>query len=90
MKTAYITNTKCFDFTEILRKMATAHSTVWKLRKFTFTLFWQKFRETNVFTKEIDKYLVNLTKHFLRHSDKNKKSTLTEKISRQINYLLRI
>ena len=29
--------------------------TVWKLRKFTLTLFWQIFRETNVFTKEITK-----------------------------------
>ena len=24
-------------------------STVWKLRNFTFTHFWQKFRESNVF-----------------------------------------
>ena len=29
------------------------HSTVRKLRKFTLTLFWQKFRESNVFTKEV-------------------------------------
>ena len=28
---------------------------VWKLLKFTLTVFWQKFRETNVFTKEITK-----------------------------------
>ena len=27
--------------------------TVWKLRKFSLTLFWQKFRESNVFTKEL-------------------------------------
>ena len=25
--------------------------TVWKLRKFTLTVFWQKFRENNAFTK---------------------------------------
>ena len=30
-------------------------STVWKLRKFTLTLFWQKSRESNGFTKEITK-----------------------------------
>ena len=33
-----------------------SHRTVWKLRKFTLTLFWQKFRESNIFTKEITKY----------------------------------
>ena len=27
--------------------------TVWKLGKFTFTLFWQKFRENNVFITKI-------------------------------------
>ena len=31
------------------------HSTVWKLRKFTLTLFWQKFRENNDFTNKITK-----------------------------------
>ena len=36
----------------------------WKLQKFMYrtlrilTLFWQKFRETNVFTKEITKQLI--------------------------------
>ena len=25
--------------------------TVWKLQKFTLTLFWQKIRESNAFTK---------------------------------------
>ena len=29
--------------------------TVWKLQKFSLTLFWQKFRESNGFTKEITK-----------------------------------
>ena len=38
-------------------------TTVWKLRKFTFTLFWQKFRESNVFTKGVIKR-VDFTKHF--------------------------
>ena len=33
--------------------------TVWKLRKFTLlTLFWQKFRESNVFTKYVPKELI--------------------------------
>ena len=38
--------------------------TVWKLRNFTLTHFWQKFRESNRFAKEIHKYLVNLTEYF--------------------------
>ena len=29
--------------------------TVWKLREITLTHFWQKFRESNGFTKEITK-----------------------------------
>ena len=29
------------------------HFTVWKLRKFTLTLFWQNFRETNIFLKKL-------------------------------------
>ena len=29
--------------------------TVWKLREFTLTHFWKKFRESNSFTKEITK-----------------------------------
>ena len=33
-------------------------NTVWKLRKFTVTLIWQKFREINVFTKENTKELI--------------------------------
>ena len=32
--------------------------TVWKLRKFTLTPFWQKFRESNIFTKESTKQLI--------------------------------
>ena len=31
---------------------------VWKLRKFSLTLFSQKFRESNVFTKEFAKELI--------------------------------
>ena len=33
----------------------TTCSTVWKLREFTPAHFWQKFRESNSFTKEITK-----------------------------------
>ena len=38
----------------ISRKKSSKRSllTTWKLRKFTVTLLWQKFRESNVFTKE--------------------------------------
>ena len=42
------TNIFPYDFAEFT-------GTVWKLRKFALTLFWQKFRENNVFTKEITK-----------------------------------
>ena len=35
--------------------LLTALSTMWKLRNFTLTLFWQKLSESNVFTKEISK-----------------------------------
>ena len=30
----------------------------WKLQKFTLTFFWQKFRESNSFTKEIAKEMI--------------------------------
>ena len=36
--------------------------TLWKLRKFTLTLFWQKFRESDGFTNKITTYIVDLTK----------------------------
>ena len=40
---------------------------VWKLRKFTLTtLVWQKFRESNIFTKEITKF--DLTKKIFSES----------------------
>ena len=35
----------------------------WKLQKFPVTFLWQKFRENNVFIKEITKELI-LTKYF--------------------------
>ena len=34
------------------------HTTVWKLWNFSLTLFRQKFRESNVFTKEITKEMI--------------------------------
>ena len=34
-----------FDLTKFVT-MKTSHHTLWKLQKFTLTLFWQKFRET--------------------------------------------
>ena len=45
---------------ENFREINSCHrrSTVlWKLWKFSLTLFWQKFRETNSFTKEITKLI---------------------------------
>ena len=38
------------------------HDTVWKLRKFSVTLFWQNIRENNVFMKEITR--VDFTNYF--------------------------
>ena len=43
--------------------------TVWKLRKFSLTLFSQKFRESDGFTKEITKYIVDLTKEIFREEN---------------------
>ena len=41
------------------KKTACSIITLWKLWKFTVvTLFWQKFRESNVFTKEYTKELI--------------------------------
>ena len=39
-------------------KFRNFHSVVWKLLQFSLTHFWQKFRENNVFTKEITKELI--------------------------------
>jgi len=39
---------------------------VWKLRKFILIHFWEKFRESNGFTKEITR--VDLTKYFIGES----------------------
>ena len=39
-------------------KFRNIQATVWKFQKFTLTLFWQKFRECNDFTKEVSKELI--------------------------------
>ena len=39
---------------------------MWKLRKFTLTLFWQKFRESNGFTKEVTLKLISRNFSFFR------------------------
>ena len=39
-------------------KFSSLHNTVWKLQKFTLTLFWQKIRESSAFTKQITKELI--------------------------------
>ena len=43
---------------EKLSNYHTVQYTVWKLQKFSLTLFLQKFRESNGFTKEITKLLI--------------------------------
>ena len=42
--------------------------TLWKLRKFTHTLFGQKFRENNNFNYKITLYIIDLTKYFFGES----------------------
>ena len=44
--------------TEKFCNFQTVRYTVWKLHKFSLTLFSQKFRESNVFTKEFAKKLI--------------------------------
>ena len=70
---------------------------VWKLRKFSFTLFWQKFRQTDLlcyYTKEVRKELISRIIFFSVKLDllltvwKNAKLSLTEKIFREINSLV--
>ena len=52
----------------------------WKLQKFPVTFLWQKFRENNVFIKEITKELI-LTKYF---SGERKFPVLSHKSSENI------
>ena len=64
--------------------------TLWKLRKFTITHFWQKFRESNVFTKEPiwrKKVRENFAV-FHTHSVVEKREIIIGKKFRQINYLV--
>ena len=88
---------KKFRWERILRFPHCALCTVWKLRKFSLTLFWQKFRETNSLTKEITKELVSRKKFSVRENftffhtvatslrrGKNEKFTATQKF-RQID-----
>ena len=53
---------KIVDFTKFLffHSFLTSKITVWKLREFSLTLthFWQKFRQSNVFTKEITEEII--------------------------------
>ena len=58
---------------------------VWKLQKFNVTLFWQKFRENNVFTKNLKKSLKNCTLWKLR----NFAASVLSQNFRQINVLLK-
>ena len=46
------------DFYTVCHDHEKYQCTMWKFRKFTLTHFWQKFRESNVFTVEIAKELI--------------------------------
>ena len=41
-------------FIDLTEKNVCFYLTVWKLREFSLTHFWQKFRENNVFTNEVN------------------------------------
>ena len=43
----------CHDFTKYLSIENKNRTAEWKLREFTLTIFWQKFRESNICTNEI-------------------------------------
>ena len=67
-------------------------STVWKFRKFSLIHFWQKFRESTVFTKEFTKELISrnifsVRDNFAFFQTVRSKSNFTEKIFREINSL---
>ena len=51
-----------------LKRFGERKSFVWKFQKMTLTFFWQKYRESKPFTKEITKYVVDLTKDFFSES----------------------
>ena len=62
--------------------------TVWNLRKFSLTLFIQKFRESIVFTKEVTKELISRNIFSARENFtvwKFRKFSPTAKIFRQID-----
>ena len=49
-------------FDKIREQSSHQCTAVWKLRKFTLTRFWQKFRESNGFTIKVTR--VDLTKYY--------------------------
>ena len=59
-KSWFIHSVQIFDFTKFSWILLgswnrTLWSTVWKLREFSLTHFWQKFRESNGFTNKLPK-----------------------------------
>ena len=50
--------TKVWQKTNCEREISIVLSALWKLRKFSLTLFSQKIRESNGFAKEITKQLI--------------------------------
>ena len=59
----------------VAAKFRNFHTVLWQTQKFTLTLFWQKFCETNVFTKEITK--VDLKKYFFGGGGRGGRVNLT-------------
>ena len=58
----------CAPKTYLTKKVDTHCNSVWKLRKFSLTLFCQKFHESNIFTKEITYELISQKKNSVREN----------------------
>jgi len=57
-----VLHTKYANFTKNLSLHCTWECKVWKLREFSLTLFWKKYRESNSYTKQV--IGINFTKFF--------------------------
>jgi len=62
----FLVNSQCKK-REILSHWKNISWNMWKWRKFTLTLFWQKFRESNCFTTKVTKELISRNIFFLWH-----------------------
>ena len=71
------------------KNFSPVHSAVWNLWKFSLTLFWQNFRESNIFTKWLAKEMIwrNVRFQFINFSYTFYKFHVEFIISRKIHSL---